>query len=161
MVEGMNEPVTQRGIIMERLREAVEVWFGPQGSEKVLLRKVTRGAWFPGDPVRPSAVCVDMGAEKAGDREQAETTKVKRLAAQVILNLEAEFGSGGSIVDWSDVVETLSLKIQNLNPRCGVLAMDVTGDDPVKVELMSGASEHVWIIDVECRYAVEVAAFQE
>jgi hypothetical protein len=151
----MSTPTTQRARILEAVRTEVERL---ATANRIPLRRVRRGAWLPGDSMRPSAVVSDDGAAKGTGNEQDDTTKDRLLKFEVILNLAADFGKDGDTIDWTDFVETLCLNLQNFNPKAGVRYMNVLEDTPVKVELGT-VSEHLWVIQCECGYFVEVRAF--
>lgn len=145
---------------MEAVRSALEDWGGAaHGTRFRKFRKVTRGAWVLGDPVRPSAVVVDTGSARDNQGNDSDTTKSFKLNFQVLVNLDADFGKGDAATDWTDVIETVKLSLQNFNPGRGVLSMNVTGDEPIRVEMTGGDAEHVWVIEGECVYFVEVAEF--
>jgi hypothetical protein len=156
----MTTATTQRGKIVEAVRTMIEtIGDAKDGTLFKKFRKVRRGAWVIGEAVRPSVVVVDIGSAKAGDNDQSDTTKVFKLSMQILVNLDADFGKTDAATDWSDAIETLKLSIQNFNPRCGCKNMNVTGDEPIRVEAMAGGAEHIWIIEAECEYFVEVGAF--
>ena len=147
-------PTTQRAKILEGVRAMIETDFAAGKT----FRKVERKAWVPGEAMRPSVVINDDGASKSSDKNQDETTKVILLKFQVIINLAADFASSQQAQDWTDIVELLRLAIQNFNPKCGVKRVDVLDDTPVKAEF-GGVSEHIWVIECESEYFVEVQAF--
>jgi len=151
----MSAPTTQRAIILEAVKNKISSISQKKG---IAFRKVTRAAWMPGESMRPSVVVNDDGATKSSANGQDDTTKVRTLRFQVIINLAADFGNEQSVIDWTDHVENLCLGLQNFNPKAGVRYMNVLDDTPVKIELGS-VSEHLWVIQCECEYFVEVQAF--
>ena len=156
MEKGMSvQPKTQRGVILDGIKQKLInlnlSWGNP-------FRKIERKAWTPGETMLPSIVVNDDGVTKGNDKSQSDTTKVMLLKFQVILNLAIDFGNEGAVLDVTDIVEQIRLNVQNFNPKAGVLSMDVLSDTPVDVEF-GGVSTHIWIIDCECEYFVEVRAF--
>jgi hypothetical protein len=149
------KPTTQRAIILEAVKNKISEISKAKG---IALRKVTRAAWIPGESMRPSAVVNDDGATKSSANGQDDTTKIRTLRFQVVLNLAADFGKETDMMDWTEHVENLCIGLQNFNPKAGVRYMNVLDDTPVKIELGS-VSEHLWVIQCECEYFVEVQAF--
>jgi hypothetical protein len=156
---GLMAATTQRTKILDAVKQALLLWYGPTGTVVAnTFRKVERRQWMPGCDARPSAFVNDDGVRKS-DGAQSERTKEKTLGFQVVINLAADFGTERQVTDWTDIVEGLCVRLQNYNPKCGVKRLDVTMDTPVKVELMTGDSEHIWVIECEADYFVEVAEF--
>lgn len=150
-----SQPKTQRAVILEGVRKALVSLNNTIGG---VMRKVERKAWTPGETMLPSIVVNDDGATRSNDKNQSETSKVILLKFQVIINMAMDAGRESDVMDWTDIVEKIRIGIQNFNPKCGVKRMDVVDDTPIKVEL-GVVTVHLWVIDCECEYFVEVQAF--
>jgi hypothetical protein len=156
----MTMPLTQRQIILDALRSRIEKQWGfSAGVKKQVFRHVFRRQWMPGNKVRPAAWVVDAGAAKLDGG--SDESKSKKLTAQIILDIEGNFEQQEDSDLWTSLVESISLDLQNFNPRCGCTSCDVVNDDPFEVLIAAGQSEQIWKLDLEITYTVDVTAFAD
>lgn len=148
----------QRTLIKQNIAELLKKTYGPQ-SQLAWFREINRKQWRPGNATRPALWVTDAGSVKSNSRLQSDTVKGKVLSLRIVLDLLSHFEREGTMDDWSDRAEQITLLIQNFSSECGCYRCDVVRDEALDVVVQSGAVEAIWEIELEIEYFYEVRAF--
>lgn len=125
------------------------------GSDIQLFRSVRRGAWRPGNAIRPALTVVDDG--QAIESPNDEEGRMLTLRYKIVIDLAENWDRQTPMEDWSDRVETIWVCLQNwMVVGTGMLRHDYISDDPFDVIVAQGKSETIWVIEMEARYVADV-----
>jgi len=146
-----------RRTIIEKIRDRIDKKFGVGKTVKQIFRDVVHGPLTRAD-VYSRCVVEDAGQsrEKPIDNESGDRILKLRLYLQCAADWEKTEEAG----DWTDNVELIIGDLQNYSEDgCGILFCDYISDEPFDVVYTNGATEAVWVVDIEVHYFLEETSF--
>ena len=134
------------------------------GHDGCPLRAITRGPWQPGALPAPSLTITDAGKrrmeEYSGDGEvDSRTTIQSTLSVAGVLDLPAQWDRDGGADAYAKLVEdieslTITWADSDPNARAlGVTAARMMSDEPLEAVLTRGASQQIWMMELEIDFA--------
>lgn len=144
---------SQRRDIVDKVQARLDTYFGAEGSDEAMFRAVRRG---PLRPVKmtPSCTVSDSGQRSANPYDDESEGLLLRI--RITAHLAENWEDVDAAWDWTDRMEKLRVKLNNWLPdHCGMLKMKYIDDDPLDVIWTSGATQAVWVMEMEATYFTE------
>ena len=154
---------TQRTKILDAWVDRLEKLYGPTGSTEKIFRFIRRGAWRPGNPIRPGLTIIDDGQEitfnelddEKNDDGQTGSSDAT-LKIKIVLDLAENWDREQPNRDWSNIVQDVARRFGNWCPAgFGIMNTRYMGDDFFDFLAGEGKSEQLWMLEFEVDYFFE------